>query len=770
MALLVAAACLAGAVAPTAAAKNLALLVAVTQYDEKTIRQLEGPSNDVVLMWRELRRRGFQAAAMTVLADNLPLRDDIPRAAGAPTRAAILGGLQALAAKAQAGDFVVFQFSGHGTTQPVTDPAAQIEPEPDGRDQVLLPRDAGFYDDTQGSIRNGIIDDELARVLDAIRLKGATVWVVVDACHSGTVTRSGGDSVARTVRPSTLGVPAGPGPTGAAPVAARRVGTFVARASADKAPLIGFYAVDSRSEAIERTFPGFAPGLVGLPKRERIGVFTAHLTRALAAGKATTFRDLARLVSRDMAKLRESIGAPLPVFDGDLDRPIGGGEIVPAVRHDGHVDEKGVAVAAGTLHGFEVGAVLALHDGPLLHAKRLGRARVVESTAATSLAVVEPGGPPVIFGTDVLVEVEEPAVSFAYRVARPENFEGVDRARIDQLIDKAKQGSTGRRTLALELVAASEAADLRLMIAQGRLWAVPEGQPLVTDAKRPGTSISVDLALADAAFAGALRRILWSMARATNLVRMASASPDASEVESPVTVDVEISRESDSSRMAEPRRACDALAKPQAPVRLTPAVPVAAGHCDMFSVILKNNGDRDIDVAVIYLELARRDRSGGRAHGEQRLHRHAAVQNGRADAPAVPAARDLGRRQAAGARAAAAPGIRDAAQRHQPAFALPSAGALGRGRSFPQRRRAGPCRNARPSRARRRLDAHRCAELRRRGNRTGRPGAAVRLRPARAGAAMRKVLHRRFAVAILAVASSCGPGLRRRRPRSASRW
>ena len=219
----------------SASARNLALLVAVSQYEEKAIRTLEGQNNDVILIWRELKRRGFQPADMTVLADNLPARKDVPRSAAAPARAAILDGLKALAASAQAGDFVVFHFSGHGSTQPVTDAAAQIEPEPDGRDQVLLPRDAGLYDAKLGSIRNAIVDDELARALDAIRLKGATVWAIVDACHSGTVTRSGGDSVTRTVRASVLGVPAGSGPTAAA-TPARRSGTFVARHSAEKAP------------------------------------------------------------------------------------------------------------------------------------------------------------------------------------------------------------------------------------------------------------------------------------------------------------------------------------------------------------------------------------------------------------------------------------------------------------------------------------------------------------------------------------------------------
>ena len=105
-----------------------------------------------------------------------------------------------------------------------------------------------------------------------------------------------------------------------------------------------------------------------------------------------------------------------------------------------------------SLHGFETGAGLALYDGPLRDAKRLGKARIAESTAATSLATIEPGAD-IRFGTDVWVEVEEPAVSFTFRVARPEIPAGAMAARVNQLIDRAKDGS-GRRALAIELVAA----------------------------------------------------------------------------------------------------------------------------------------------------------------------------------------------------------------------------------------------------------------------------------------------------------------------------
>ncbi len=580
-----------------ATARNLALMVAVTQYDEKAIRSLEGPNNDVILIWRELIRRGFKPADITVLADDLPQRDDVPRTSGSPTRAAIMAGLKSLAENARADDFVVFHYSGHGSTQPVTDPAAQIEPEPDGRDQVLLPRDAGRYDPQLRGIRNAIIDDELALALDAIRVKGATVWVIVDACHSGSVTRSG--AIARSVRGSSLGVPDTAGPTFSTPTPADRSGLFAARPAPDKGPLIGFYAVDSRAEAIERAFPGFAPGMTGRSNDERVGVFTAHLIRALQAGKAETYRDLARLVSLDIGKLQGAASAPLPVFDGDLDRRIGGGERVEALRAPATARENDVAIASGSLHGYEAGAGISLYDGPVRDARALGKARITEATAGSSIATLE-GTAAISTGAEIWVEVTEPAVSFTYRVARAAAISGLDTARMEKLIEAAKSGA-GRRSLAVDFVGADAAADLRLTAEQGRLWFVPDGQPLITDANRPGTSISLDLGAQDAALASGLRRVVWSMARAANLVRIASASAEGG-ADAQLFADIEVQRETDPAKLADEKRACTALSKPSSPQKLTPAVAAAVGHCDEFSVTLKNTGDRAMDVAVLYVD------------------------------------------------------------------------------------------------------------------------------------------------------------------------
>ena len=167
-------------------------------------------------------------------------------------------------------------------------------------------------------------------------------------------------------------------------------------------------------------------------------------------------------------------------------------------------------------------------------------------------------------------------MSFTFRVARPEIPAGVDAARVNQLIDRARDAG-GRRALAIELVAPGEPADLRLTVEKGRLWAVPEGQPLLTDPQRPGMSISLDLGTGDGALAGALRRILWSMARATNLVRIASA--DVSDGETPVVAAVEISRETDPassrSRSAIATRSAKRKRRSNSPRRFRPPPAIA---------------------------------------------------------------------------------------------------------------------------------------------------------------------------------------------------
>lgn len=91
------------------------------------------------------------------------------------TKAETLGYLKSLVARARFGDRVVFTYSGHGSWIPDRD-----GDEVDRRDEVLVAADY-----MQGGL---ITDDELQEVASGLRY-GASLLILSDSCHSGTVNR-----------------------------------------------------------------------------------------------------------------------------------------------------------------------------------------------------------------------------------------------------------------------------------------------------------------------------------------------------------------------------------------------------------------------------------------------------------------------------------------------------------------------------------------------------------------------------------------------------
>ncbi|MFN3892317.1 MAG: caspase domain-containing protein [Beijerinckiaceae bacterium] len=577
-------------------AKKHALLIGVADYDSPSIRPLTGPRNDVILLWRYLTANGFDAKNIRVLVEGLPEHASVPRAFGAPTRAQIMDGFADLAERAQPDDFVVISFSGHGTTQPETARSIASGPEAGDRDQVLLPKDAGGYDTVSRSIRNGIVDDEIGEALDRIRAKGAIVWAIIDACHAGTVTRSGAVAT-RGTQPESLGVPKSPAlRSGAARAHGQRTATV--QNLGGKASLIGFFAVDSWTEAIEREFQFtgvFAPGPNGGPPR--FGVFTYHLVRALNSGRARTFRDLARVVSLDIASSGAIAQAPLPYFDGDLDRTLSGGEAQFASRFPASFEDGKFLIDAGSLHGFDTDSVVGLFDGPLDDARRIGSARITSADAARSIAEV--AGDPPQQKTNLWAMVQAPGISLRYRVGAIADAES-DRARILALLRAALRNANGGPAIAVELVENGE-RDLEVRLADGRLWLTAEGQPFITDPNAYDRSLAIALGGGDEQAATDLRKALFAFARAANLVRVASAAELAGGSNDDVQIRLERVRESDPAALSNPKRACGELSMP------TPAVAVASGgsttmsHCDEAHISITNRGDRDMLVSVLYL-------------------------------------------------------------------------------------------------------------------------------------------------------------------------
>jgi hypothetical protein len=154
-----------------AAAADRALLIGIGSYASLPEKMfLEGPKNDVPLIETLLKEKhGFAEGSIRRLTD----KD--------ATRAAILAAIDEwLVAGTQPGDRVYLYFSGHGLQ--VKDASGDEE---DGLDEALSTFDIVAGD---GDWSNVILDDDLDAVL--AKLKDRAVSIVVDACHSGTISRS----------------------------------------------------------------------------------------------------------------------------------------------------------------------------------------------------------------------------------------------------------------------------------------------------------------------------------------------------------------------------------------------------------------------------------------------------------------------------------------------------------------------------------------------------------------------------------------------------
>ncbi len=586
-----------------AEAKTMALLVGVADYDEASgITDLLGPRNDVSILWRALKQSGVDEADVTVLTDGLPTGENFPVAKGLAHGANILAELDRLAETAERGDTVLFYYSGHGSRQPDNPDEPEDEPETDGMDQVLLPSDVGKYDPIKMSLKNAIVDDVLGRKISAIRAKGAFVWAVIDACHSGTVTR--GDTVTRSVDPVKLGIP----PASAIPAQASRggtrEGTLKAKAVTGEGGLVGFYAVESYDEAIERAFTGYNLPMVGEADRQRMGVFTYLLHRALTRGTAQSYRDLAQEIVSELNMDHTGGKVPPPVFDGDLDAPIPGSDAERLPNSaSGIISDGRIALPVGAVHGYDTGATLDLY-APGKPGAVIGQAEVTEATAVTSVAenITWAEGATAIAQGTVAAVVATPAISFRFVVSPPPAAD-LSEATAAQAISAALAESfkSGAESIGIEMgEAGNPDADVLLRVKDNRLWIVRPDRPWVTEAGSFNETPSLALDAAPEVLAESLKTAVWSLARAAKLVRVTSALDAAGEEDGAIAITASFAR----ATTSDPRAACKTDAVPDAASAspLSPMLPQAAGNCDYVAIEVSNEGDVDYYVAGFYVD------------------------------------------------------------------------------------------------------------------------------------------------------------------------
>ena len=160
-----------------------ALLVGISDYgntmeDPNKWANISG-ANDIELLTPLFKEQGF---SVTSLVD------------GEATHAGITKAFEKLIKSCKKGDLVYLHFSMHG--QPFEDLNGD---EPDGWDEALIPVDAQMYfEKGKYEGKNHLIDDELEKSVSTIRNKLGTtgkLFVVLDACHSGTSSRGDDDHV-----------------------------------------------------------------------------------------------------------------------------------------------------------------------------------------------------------------------------------------------------------------------------------------------------------------------------------------------------------------------------------------------------------------------------------------------------------------------------------------------------------------------------------------------------------------------------------------------
>lgn len=512
-----------------ALAENHALIVAASTYPGLEERfWLKGPANDAELVTRYLTENPampFARENITVLADGLPTAD------GDPTLSAIRLAFADLAATVGPGDFVYLHFSGHGSQSPALDPSTEI----DGLDEMFLPVDVGPWNDTVGMVQNALVDDEIGAMIDAIRAQGADVWAVFDACHSGTITRaasSGDEEVAtRQLTPDALGIPQS---------VLDEIEETASRALPDPDPrdrppapldvtegdgmgaLVAFFAAQSTEVTIEKRLPA------GDPDRRAQGVFTWAIFETLAERPGLTYRQLGQEVLRKYAV--RNMARSTPLFEGDLDRPVFGGEGGGRLAQwPAEVQGDAVTLRAGTLHGLSTGARLAVLRSPAdTTDAALGFVEVTRAdTFGATVTPVAAEGLPAPALTDIprgayLRKMGAP-LDFSLTVALPEG-DGDPQALMRRVARAlADDPETGAR---LVFVEPGAEADIRLAVLPDSprpdaLWFLP-ASGLVDDLATTPSISTADKTEGD--FAATAADSFARIARAVNLMKIGGAT------------------------------------------------------------------------------------------------------------------------------------------------------------------------------------------------------------------------------------------------------
>jgi hypothetical protein len=512
----------AGAEAP----KDYALLVGVTRYEQLEGHDLRGPINDTHLMAKLLEDHfGFAKEGIHMLTEG----------AGAnrlPTRKNIEAELRHIAEVVQPGDRVVIFLAGHGSLQPQAVDARF--PQPDGFDRIFLPRDVGKWDGGVQAVPNAIRGDELGAWLRPIPEKKASLWLILDACHSGQGVRAPSGETTRQIDPEEKGgleIPHAAMVEGQKRAAERLRGQEEkSRGIPEIRPLPGLegvtvlYACQSTETTIEAKLPAVAAD------SKPYGLLTFTLAEVLTRAEAPlTHLELVQRIQGEYVNLGRQ--SPTPLVEGkDRNR-----EVLGVKEHPRRSlirltkDDDGLKITAGAVHGLTEGSTLAVFPPAGKKSdKPLGYVRIIELDTLT--AQVEPCK---FAGRDAVKDLpgdgrcEVAAIDYGnmkltVAIDPLDNLGKPVPAEQRQRLAQHLAAMNAAKDSMLSLIDDATRADWLVRMQSEKLYLVPRGGPAMgKDDLPPLFGPYAD----DEKLVPLLTEKLGRAARATNLTKLATSSP-----------------------------------------------------------------------------------------------------------------------------------------------------------------------------------------------------------------------------------------------------
>jgi metacaspase-1 len=326
------------------AQEKRALLIGIGKYPDESGWKSLNALNDIEYLKNILPLRGFKPENISTLLNEKATKAGIEQAAAK------------LIASAGPGDIIMFHFSGHG--QQITDDSTD---EADGYDEAWVPYDAqARYAPTPRPTappyrgENHLRDDQVGKWLDSLSRKvGSTgsILVCIDACHSGTATRS-----------QQLGVVRGdPTPFKIPGKKNERIVGSVALNEND------FFGTDGNSRANVVTFSASSPTQVNFEtfdaNNKGVGSLTYAFSKALA--ELPPDATYSNVFFRVKAMIQAWIPIQFPMMEGNGSQLLFAGQYKAAenaVYIDRWSGDTAFTVKIGSLQQLSPGAELLLLD------------------------------------------------------------------------------------------------------------------------------------------------------------------------------------------------------------------------------------------------------------------------------------------------------------------------------------------------------------------------------------------------------------------------